>query len=267
MVPVSVVIITKNEAALISSCLDAAKLITDDIIVINNDSTDGTAEIAIKCGARVYHENWDGYGANKNKGIMRARYDWILSIDADEFPDREMVDALHELSLSDPAIVYDISFRSYFGQKRIRFGSWGRDHHIRLFNRKLVKWSQSPVHETLELPARAVVKKLHGHLHHYSVQDANDFMQKADHYAGLSAGKYLMAGKKPSFMKLHIAPAFHFIKNYIVFLGLLDGREGFLIAKMISRHTWLKYRLLKEQPGSPLQPQALKLKEGLAVEY
>ncbi len=266
MVPVSVVIIAKNEAELITSCLSAAKLITDDVIVINNDSIDDTAEIAFESGARVYHENWDGYGANKNKGIIRARYDWILSIDADEIPDRDLIAALHELNLDDPTVVFDISFRSYFGQKLIRFGSWGRDHHIRLFNRRQVKWSESPVHETLELPSRVVVKKLNGYLHHYSVKDASDFLQKANHYAALSAGKYLMSGKKPSFMKLHIAPVFHFVKNYIVFLGLLDGREGFLIARMISRHTWLKYHLMKDQSGA-LRQEVPKVKEGLAVEY
>src|SRR5260370_15938620 len=99
MVPVSVVIITKNEAEVIASCINAAKLITDDIIVVDNDSTDGTPEIARKHGCRVFHENWDGYGANKNKGIAHARYNWILSIDADEIADEELVRALDEVSL------------------------------------------------------------------------------------------------------------------------------------------------------------------------
>jgi glycosyltransferase involved in cell wall biosynthesis len=266
MIPVSVVIITKNEAEVIGSCLNAVKLITDDIIVVDNDSTDGTPEIARKYGCHVYLEKWDGYGANKNKGITYARYNWILSIDADEIPDVQLIRALYELRLNDCDVVYDIAFRSYYGKKPIFFGSWGRDHHIRLFNRKLVKWSESPVHETLILPKTAIIKKLPGHLHHYSVKDGNDFLAKANHYARLSAGKYLMTHKKPTFIKLHIAPLFHFVKNYIGFLGFLDGREGFNIAKMISDHTRLKYRLLKDQPAV-IYKEKPKIKDNLVVEY
>jgi glycosyltransferase involved in cell wall biosynthesis len=266
MVPLSIVIITKNEAEMIASCINAAKFITDDIIIVDNGSTDGTIRIAHDQGCCVYAENWKGYGANKNKGIAHAKYNWILSVDADEIADAALVAALHELVLDDPNVVYDIKFKSYYGQKLIRFGSWGRDHHIRLFNRKAVRWSESPVHETLILPAGVSIKKLAGHLHHYSVRDAAEFMSKADHYACLSAGKYLMNNKKPTFLKLHIAPLFHFIKNYIVFLGFMDGKAGWDIARMISKHTRLKYRLLKEMP-EPICQESPKVNEGLVIEY
>jgi glycosyltransferase involved in cell wall biosynthesis len=266
MIPISVVIITKNEAEGIATCINAAKLITDDIVVVDNDSSDGTTEIAYQHSCRVYHESWDSYGANKNKGITYAKHNWILSIDADEVADQELIDALHQIKLDDIATVYDIRFRSYYGKKLIHFGSWGRDHHIRLFNRQLVKWSESPVHETLLLPKKIRVKKLDGHLHHYSVKDGNEFLNKAHHYAQLSAGKYFVINKKPTFLKLHVAPLFHFIKNYIVFLGFLDGREGFNIAKMISKHTRLKYRLLKDQP-EVIYKEAPKSKDKLVVEY
>lgn len=262
MVPVSIVIITKNEAKMLAMCINAARLITDDIVVVDNDSSDGTTEIAYRNGCRVYHENWDGYGANKNKGIVYAKYNWILSIDADEVADLELIDALHKVNLDDAGLVYDIPFRSYFGKKLIQFGSWGRDHHIRLFNRKLVKWSESPVHETLVFPKKVIVKKLNGHLHHYSVNDSKEFLSKTCHYAQLSAGKYRVMERKPTFMKLHVAPLFHFVKNYIVFLGFLDGREGFNIAKMISKHTRLKYRLLKDQP-EVIYKEAPELRDNL----
>jgi glycosyltransferase involved in cell wall biosynthesis len=266
MVPVSIVIITKNEAEVIASCLNSAQLITDDIIVVDNGSTDTTTQIAYKFGCRIYHEKWDGYGANKNKGIAQAKYNWILSIDADEIADLELISALHQIKLDDPGVVFDIAFRSYYGHKQIRFGSWGRDHHIRLFNRGLVKWSESPVHETLMLPKTVSIKKIKGHLHHYSVKDGKEFLSKANHYAQLSAGKYLISNKKPTFLKMHIAPLFHFVKNYIVFLGFLDGREGYSIAKMISQHTRLKYRLLKEQPLM-IQQEKPRMKDSLVVEY
>jgi len=266
MVPVSVVIITKNEAEAIASCIKAAKTISDDIIVIDNDSTDGTPMIAFAYGCRVYHEHWDGYGANKNKGIKYAKYDWILSIDADEVPDDALVRALHETLLNDPEIVYDINFRSYFGLKPVRFGTWGRDHHIRLFNRKLVKWNEPPVHETLMLSPAIKVKKLNGHLHHYSVKDSIECYSKTLHYARLSAEKYFKYGKKATPVKLYVAPLFHFIKNYVVFLGFLDGLKGWNIARMIARHTRLKYRFLQKM-SMRTYVEVPKVKDSLVVEY
>lgn len=266
MAPVSVVIITKNEAETIASCIKAAQLISDDIIIADNGSTDNTVAIALKYGCSVYHDRWDGYGINKNKGIARAKHNWILSVDADEIADTRLAIAILQLPLSDSNTVYDIKFRSYYGKKLIRFGSWGRDHHVRLFNRTKVKWSTSPVHETLLLPKNVSIKRLDGHLHHYSVKDATEFMSKADYYAKLSAGKYLMSNKKPTFIKMHIAPLFHFVKNYIVFLGILDGRAGWDIARMISKHTRRKYQLLKDHPEYVCDNE-VKVKDELVVEY
>jgi glycosyltransferase involved in cell wall biosynthesis len=266
MFAVSVVIITKNEAEVIARCIHAVKLITDDIIIVDNDSTDDTRNIAFKAGCHVYREDWDGYGANKNKGIGFAKYNWILSIDADEVPDEELVRSLHELKFDNEAVVYDIDFKSYYGQKPINFGTWGRDHHVRLFNRKLVKWSEPLVHETLILPKGIAIKKIKGHLHHYSVKDKQEYLNKTFHYAQLSAGKYVINGKKATFVKLYLAPVFHFVKNYIVFLGFLDGREGLTISLMIAKHTRLKYHLLKQNAGQSYHEKET-VQENLVVEY
>jgi glycosyltransferase involved in cell wall biosynthesis len=265
MAPVSIVIITKNEAGVIAGCIQKCRLITDDVIVIDNDSTDGTPEIACAIGCRVYKTTWDGYGANKNKGIGVAGYDWILSIDADEMPDDELIKSLGELKFDNPAVVYDIKFRSYFGEKPIRFGSWGRDHHIRLFNRTLVKWSETIVHETLILPEKIQVKKIKGHIDHYSVKDITEYDIKCSYYAMLSAKKYFKAGKKASVAKLYISPVFGFVKNYFFYLGILDGREGFEIAKTAVKNTKRKYHYLRRMGNMQEKKQAVK--DSYAVEY
>ncbi|MDR3696831.1 glycosyltransferase family 2 protein [Mucilaginibacter sp.] len=265
MVPVSIVIITKNEAATIAVCVEKCRLISDDIVVIDNDSTDGTPDIAGAYGCRVFKKNWDGYGANKNKGIDAAKYDWILSVDADEMPDVELAISLHQLKFNDPGIVYDIKFRSYFGKKAIRFGSWGRDHHIRLFNRTRVRWSETIVHETLVMPQNISVKKIVGHIHHYSVKDAAEYDTKGSFYAKLSAKKYFNAGKKASAVKLYISPVFGFIKNYIFYLGFLDGHEGWEIAKSTVKNTRRKYLYLSQLQNLNEKRQAVK--DSYVVEY
>jgi glycosyltransferase involved in cell wall biosynthesis len=265
MIPVSVVIITKNEAEVIAECIHAAQLITDDIIIIDNDSDDQTLNIAAACGCRIYQKSWEGYGANKNKGVELAKYDWVLSIDADEIADLELVLSLHSLKLDDANKVYDIQFRSYFGKKPVRYGSWGRDHHIRLFNRTQVKWGEQNVHETLLLHAGIKTERVGGYLHHYSVKDAHEYNSKAIYYARLSAEKYLRAGKKANFVKLYISPAFSFIKSYILFLGFLDGKEGWDIARITYKNKWLKYHYLHRIESNPNKQQYIKA--NLAVEY
>jgi glycosyltransferase involved in cell wall biosynthesis len=265
MVPVSIVIITKNKADILAGCIEKCSEITDDIVIIENASAETIPGIATAPGCRVYKKNWDGYGANKNKGIEIARYNWILSVDADEVPDDDLKQALHELKFADTAIVYDIKFSTYFGEKLIKFGSWGRDHHIRLFNRNSVKWSETPVHETLILPENIQVKKVKGHIHHYSVKDVSEYNCKGLYYAKLSAKKYFNAGRRANAVKLYVSPLFGFLKNYIIFLGFLDGREGWNIAKTTLLNTWRKYHYLSRMENRPDKKQVVN--DSFVVEY
>nr|WP_294948716.1 glycosyltransferase family 2 protein [uncultured Mucilaginibacter sp.] len=268
MIPVSVVIITKNEAAILGRCLKMASFISDDIVVVDNGSTDDTLKIAEAYVCRAYHKPWDGYGANKNKGVALAKYDWILSIDADEIADAQLVKTLHGLTLNDPDVVYDIRFRSYFGNKLIKYGTWGRDHHRRLFNRTRVRWSETEVHETLLLPHGATVKRIGGYLHHYSVQNIQEYDKKAVHYARLSAVKYLNAGKKAALFKLYLSPVYCFFISYIIRLGFLDGLEGLDIALTLYKNTRLKYHYLKLfEEGKYLPSGKLSASKKLVVDY
>jgi glycosyltransferase involved in cell wall biosynthesis len=265
MVSVSIVIITKNLSDIIAGCIRMACRITDDIVVIVNDSTNEMVDTGSAGPCRVFRKAWDGYGANKNKGVEAARYNWILSIDADEIPDEELIRSLHKLKYNDPAVVYDIKFRSYFGKQAIRFGSWGRDHHIRLFNRTLVKWCDTAVHETLLLPENVQIEKIHGCLHHFSVKDLAEYDDKGIYYAKLSAKKYFRAGIKANAIKLYISPVFGFLKNYIICLGFLDGRAGWDIATTNIRHTYRKYHYLSLMENQDTKKHPVK--DSLVIEY
>ena len=262
---VSVVIITKNEAAIIGRCVAAAKRSTDDVIVIDNGSADDTAEIALAAGCRVYHEKWYSYGTNKNHGASLARHDWILSLDADEIPDEELITTIRNLQTEASNIIYDIRFKAYFSGKPVRYGTWGRDHRIRLFNRKYTGWSEPLVHEDLIKPADAVIQRISGFVHHYSAKSPQQYRTKALHYAQLNARSYLREGKKTTAVKLYLAPLFHFIKDYILLLGVLDGKRGWIIANMIARYTRLKYQYLKKETEQ--QEKKYYAKENLFVEY
>lgn len=246
MCPVSVVIMTKNEAAIIGRTLACLRGFTDDIILVDNGSTDGTVEIAKQNGCRIIHnKEWRGYGPVKNIGIDAARYDWILSLDADECADAQLLQSISAIDFSNSGIAYDLPFKTYFGNKEIRFGEWAGDHHVRLVNRKKIRWSDDAVHEYLVIPEGTTIRRLAGAVHHYTIDNAVELRQKFIRYAELNAQRY--HGKKnASLLKTWGSPAFSFLKNYIFRLGFLDGSEGFTIAKLSAYYTWLKYHRLQQ---------------------
>src|SRR5882762_5142095 len=133
--PLSVVIITRNEAHIIGKTLQSLQGITDDYVIVDSGSTDDTVTICKNFGAKVIETTWDGYGPNKNKGIDAAKYNWILNLDADEAIDSELKNAIQQLELQDENTVYNFKFKNFFCNKWIRYGEWSGDKHIRMFNR------------------------------------------------------------------------------------------------------------------------------------
>jgi len=244
--PLSVVIITKNEAHIIGTTLQSLQGLTDDFIIVDSGSTDATIEICKKFNATIIETTWDGYGQNKNKGIDAAKYNWILNLDADEAIDAELKAAIMQLELNDEETVYNFKFKNFFCNKWIRFGEWAGDKHIRLFNRNKVRWNTAAVHEGLLLGNKTEVVMLPGNILHYTTQHIDEYIGKTIAYARLNAQKYQLQGKQSSFFKLRMAPGFTFFQHYILRLGFLDGWEGYLIAKTTAWYTFLKYSFLKE---------------------
>ncbi len=242
----SIVIITKNEAHIIGNTLQSLQGVTDDIIIVDNGSTDDTISICKKFNARVIETNWLGYGATKNLGIDAAKHDWILSLDADEAIDEQLKNGLLKLKPADTNTVYKLSYKNFFCNKEIRFGVWARDKHVRLFNRQKVRWDTAEVHENLQLPPDVNVVTLSGHVLHYTVNNITEYSYKTIEYARSNAKKYFLQGKKTGFIKLYIAPGFNFLQHYIFRLGFLDGYEGYLICKTNAWYTFMKYVFLRE---------------------
>src|SRR5437868_5616118 len=134
MQKISVVIICKNEEDQIGRTLQSLYGLTDDIVVLDNGSTDGTKNIVRKAGARLIEDTWQGFGKTKNKATTFAKYDWILNLDADESIDDELKTSLLRQNLQNDNEAFQIKFKNFLGEKYLRFGEWGGDKHVRLFN-------------------------------------------------------------------------------------------------------------------------------------
>lgn len=242
----SVVIVCKNGANVIGETIKSFAGLTDDVVIYDNGSTDGTPEIVKQNGARFFEGEWSGFGKTKNKANALAKYDWILSLDADEAIDEELKRNLLQHELADEVKVYEFGFKNFLGNKWLRFGEWGNDRHIRLFNRKQVKWDDAEVHESLILPGTAKKINIRGHVLHRTAASVDEYRNKMSRYADLNAEKYFKQGKKAGIFRIYFAPVFSFIFNYFFKLGFLDGATGFSCAKVNAEYTFQKYKRLNQ---------------------
>jgi (heptosyl)LPS beta-1,4-glucosyltransferase len=241
----SIVIIAKNRAENISDCIASAQLISDDIIVVDSGSTDNTAFLASSMGARVINIQWESYGASRNAGAAIARHDWVFALDADE---RITPDLAHSVSLIEGqniSCIYGFKRKNFLAKKRIKFGEWGRNSVYRLYYRHSTSWDLSPVHEAL-LSNRLTKKIINGYLVHFTIQNIEEYQQRTICYANLNAQKYFKQGRQAGIIKRFLSPVFNFFQFYILRLGFLDGKDGFLIARTTAYYTWLKYHYLHE---------------------
>ena len=246
MQSLSVVIVCKNEAGIIGTTLQSLQELTDDIVVYDNGSDDNTVDIAKRFDAKIFRGDWEGFGKTKNRAVSLARHDWILSLDADESIDEELKNTLLNLSLSDDNFVYDIKFKNFFGSQWLKYGEWGNDNHIRLFNRKKVNWDAAPVHEKLVFPDGVQKKMLKGYVLHYTASDIPKYESKLKKYAALNARKYYEQGKKAGPFKKYFSAFFSFMQNYIFKAGFLDGKAGYRCAILTATYTFNKYKNLEQ---------------------
>jgi glycosyltransferase involved in cell wall biosynthesis len=251
MQKLSVVIVCKNGAKVISETIKSFAGLTDDILIYDNGSIDGTQEIVKQSGAKLVEGSWEGFGKTKNKANDLAKHVWILSLDADEGIDEELKKNLLRLDLTDELKVYEFRFKNFLGNTWLRFGEWGNDKHIRLFNRQKIKWDDAEVHESLMLPNGTEKITIKGNVLHKTAATIKEYEQKMKNYAALNAKKYYKQGKTAGELQIFFSAVFSFIKNYFFKLGFLDGATGFHCARINAGYTFLKYKKLKELNQQP----------------
>ncbi|HEX5364145.1 MAG TPA: glycosyltransferase family 2 protein [Gallionella sp.] len=238
----SVVLITKNEAANIRACLESVAW-ADEIIVVDSGSTDDTVAICREFTPHVFvHADWQGFGIQKNLALDHASKDWILSLDADERVTPELRAQLINAMTEGPYDGFYLPRLSQFCGKFIRHSGWHPDYVLRLFKRGAARFSDDLVHESVQL--QGPTGKLTSPLLHYSYLTKDDVERKVAHYSDSAAQQMLRAGKRATSVDAPLRGGWAFLRTYFLRLGFLDGLAGWDIARMNARTTYWKYRKL-----------------------
>lgn len=244
MQKITAVVITFNEEKKIGKCLASLEGIADEIIVLDSFSTDATSEICKKHGVQFYQQQWLGYGQQKNAAAQKATYDYILSLDADEFLSEELKQSILKEKTGGLSGVYQVTRLNNFYGKFLHHGSTYPDKTNRLYDRTKIQWSVRHVHETLDIPTGTTITKLKGDLLHLTKDSIADHIIMINKYSSLSAQYYFETAKKGSLINILINPLASFIKSYFLRRGFLDGYEGFIMAKISAHEVFLKYSKL-----------------------
>jgi glycosyltransferase involved in cell wall biosynthesis len=247
--PLSVVIITKNAALQLGACLESAAF-ADEIVVVDSDSGDGTAELAAKHGARVLQKEWLGFGAQKQFAVEAARHDWVLCLDADERVSERLRASILAALAAPAAQAYAMPRCNRFLGRWLRHGEGYPDWSLRLFDRRHARWSDDPVHE--KVLADALAAQLEGDLLHDSAESLANYLDKQNRYTSMQAEALFQAGKRAGVAQLLLSPVLRFVKFYFLRLGFLDGSAGLVhiaIGCCNSFHKYAKLMALQQKRG------------------
>ncbi|MEW6321345.1 MAG: glycosyltransferase family 2 protein [Acidobacteriota bacterium] len=245
MPPLTVTVITHNEAAHIEAAL-ASVAWADEIVVVDSGSTDDTVALARKHTDRVIVRDWPGYVAQKNFAAGEARHDWILSLDADERVSEPLRDEILELMRSDAVLAagYRIPRVTFHLGRWLRSTDWYPDHQLRLYDRRRARWAGRYVHESVA--ADGPVGELRHELLHYAYRDIAHHLQTMDRYTTLAARQMHEDGRRAGWLDVLVRPRLAFFRNYVLRGGFRDGMPGLIVSSMNAHYVALKFAKLWE---------------------
>jgi glycosyltransferase involved in cell wall biosynthesis len=241
--PLSAVLITRNAAAVLEPCLDSLAF-ADEIVVVDSSSTDATAEIAARKGARVVQKEWLGFGRQKQFAVEQASHDWVLCLDADERVSAQLAASIQSALAAPVSPVYRMARRNRFLGRWLSHGEGYPDWSPRLFNRMNARWSDDLVHEKVLFAVTPGT--LEGDLMHDSLDDLATYLERQNRYTTLAARQAFEQGRSAGVFHLLFSPVVRFIKFYLMRLGFLDGLPGLLHISIGCVNSYMKYAKLIE---------------------
>ncbi len=244
--PLSISVITRNEAVNLGRCLASVAGLAAEIVVMDSGSTDATAEIAARHGVRWLHQDWLGYRDQKQAALEQCTQPWVLALDADEEVSPAMRQDILTFFENHAARHDGASFprKVWFLGRWITHGDWYPDRKLRLVRRECARWGGSPEHDKLEVPGG--VQACAGDLHHFSFPTMARYVEKINIFADEYLKRQLAEGKQWSLAETLFRPAWRFVRAYGLRRGFLDGFPGLWIAWSTAYQTFVRHSRLYE---------------------
>ncbi|EAH8787471.1 glycosyltransferase family 2 protein [Campylobacter jejuni] len=229
---ISIVIITFNSQRYLQEVLQSINF-ADEIIIIDSGSTDDSLKIAKTFkNVKIFHQNWLGFGKQKQFGVEKANNDWIFVLDSDEIFTEELKKEVLQIIKNPSFKAYKVARLNFFFGKAITKMGLYPDYSIRLFHKQYAKFNEREVHESIICQEK--IGKLKHYFLHYAYENIEQFIDKQNRYSSLNP-------KKNNLLKALINPYWTFFKLYFIKLGFLEGKRGFIIAKLYAQYTFWKY--------------------------
>ena len=239
MATLTVIILAKNEEQHMKDCIASAQF-ADEVLLIDDGSTDKTVEIAESMGARVVHHAMNGdWSQQRRFAVKEARSEWIFFLDADERISPELQREVQDVLAKNEKKAYWIERSNVFHHNKATHGVLRPDYVLRFMPKEGTN-IEGFVHETIS--STHPEAKLHGKMYHYTYDNWHQYFNKFNNYTTLAAKKYKENGKSCSFIKdILIRPSWAFFKVYILDRGFLDGKMGFILSVNHYFYTMIKY--------------------------
>lgn len=246
---ISVCILVKNAQETLQECLESLSKF-DEIILLNNNSSDDTLKIAQAFNEKyknlhIYHSEFIGFGALKNLAISKAKNEWILSIDSDEVLEQEALDEINSLSL-EPNMLIALPRKNLYNNDWIKACGWYPDYVYRIFNKNFTRFNDNFVHESIMLKNNVKRVYLKHAIKHYTTKDMQSIINKMNSYTTFSAQEKFKNNKKASIFGAIARFHLTFFKDYFLRKGFLYGYKGFIIALLNAQGAFFRYAKLYE---------------------
>jgi glycosyltransferase involved in cell wall biosynthesis len=241
---ISVTMLTKNSQRHLEASLKALEAF-DEVLVLDNGSTDSTIEIAKSfSNVTLIKHDFIGFGALKNLAAQKAKNDWILSIDSDEIVTPKLIEKIKQLDSSKINTLYSFPRLNHYRGKVVKCCGWSPDIVRRLYNKTYTRFSDAQVHESLITPPDSITRFIDAELWHYPFESAEELIEKMQRYSTLYA---LQSDKPSSPIKAFSRASFGFFKNFFLQKGFLYGYEGLLISVSNANGIFYKYMKIYEK--------------------
>lgn len=246
----TIAVLTRNESGHIAECLagvtrGAGAAVVPELLVIDDTSDDGTAELARAAGARVVEHRLTTFADQRNFALSLIQDSWVFFLDADERFSPALLAAIVRHMSENPGTAGSVTRRNFAFGRRCRFGPLKPDRVVRLFPPGSARW-EGRVHErpVYSIPARP----LRGHLNHLTYQSWGQYLAKQNRYAELWAQEARAAGKTATPLKAFTRAGLGFLKMFLLNLGFLGGPTTWCLCWYHGTYTLTKYLRLSDQP-------------------